>query len=620
MHPFRARSPSPPHQSSAYPLLYSELTIAAILLRSRDGLEWFTLKNRSLPAQLLAGLLLAAAALTLTACNLNVIYREPAQNYAGRPIPPSGLLERVMAAYTVNGSQGGLEILDGLRDIRSNVQNTIPSFSIKGFSAAYPTSILNFPEQTTGYVLSYTTGTLSIVNYSTEASTGSAGSFGDDSPSVTAAPGGTIFAGAEEGAGALILESSQYGSVTLNLPDVDKVVVNQGGTVVLAMVRNSNALYRVVKLPATPNPTFPPGYVDCEPLLLPVFCVVPVGNTNSAGVAGAAYDQPNNAVFSLDGNYVYVLNCGPECSGKTAGVAILQEGPLVMTNVPTVNPLSAPAPLAPLPVANPIPVPGGATAALSDGTNLYVSGQQLQSNGLFAGNLSLINLTSYTVGPTYSISDGTHTKMLFADNNTLWIGSQQCANGQRAYNAANHVATQAANYNCLTRFTTGGNAPLLSWVANQVYSPGNTVSDGVNVQVVLTGGTSGKAAPSWNTTLDQATTDNGVVWVNVGAVSPVQIIPIVTPNNPTNTTISASNPINTNIQVLYPNTNLNSVYYGDLSGVCWVQNFLKVYTAYGGQIHAFNTTDGSEISNFLITVPGTVLDVAYMDAESNSAD
>ena len=45
-----------------------------------------------------------------------------------------------------------------------------------------------------------------------------------------------------------------------------------------------------------------------------------------------------------------------------------------------------------------------------------------------------------------------------------------------------------------------------------------------------------------------------------------------------------------------------------------------MYTAYGGQIHAFNTTDGSEINNYLITVQGTALDVAYMDAVTNDAN
>ena len=80
----------------------------------------------------------------------------------------------------------------------------------------------------------------------------------------------------------------------------------------------------------------------------------------------------------------------------------------------------------------------------------------------------------------------------------------------------------------------------------------------------------------------------------------VQIVPTITPNGPTT--------------VGYPNTNQNMYYYGDLTGLCWVQGFHKVYTAYGGQVHAFNTADGSEINNSLIAVQGTALDVAYLDA------
>ncbi len=49
-----------------------------------------------------------------------------------------------------------------------------------------------------------------------------------------------------------------------------------------------------------------------------------------------------------------------------------------------------------------------------------------------------------------------------------------------------------------------------------------------------------------------------------------------------------------------------------------MQDFHKIYTAYGGQVHAFNTADGSEIDNEFITVQGTALDVAYMDAITNA--
>ncbi len=179
----------------------------------------------------------------------------------------------------------------------------------------------------------------------------------------------------------------------------------------------------------------------------------------------------------------------------------------------------------------------GATVALSDGTTLYVAGQQLLNDGYFSGVLSVVPLATKTVSGTFNISDGTHTKMLFADDNTLWIGSQNCASGERA--------AMAQNKNCLTRFDTA------------------------------------KLAAA--------------------------VVPAVTPGSATAT-------------VPYPNENLDAYYYGSLTGLCWVEGLHKVYTAYGGQIHAFNTVDGSEINNTNITIQGTAIDVAYMDATTNVAN
>ncbi|MBW4039532.1 MAG: hypothetical protein HIU91_11785 [Acidobacteria bacterium] len=527
---------------------------------------------RSFPALIASGLLLAAATLALSGCNVVVLYKTPQYGYAGRPVPPSGLLQRVMAAYTANGTSGGLAILDGLRDLRGNIQNTIPGFKISGFSEAVPISIINYPEQTTGYVLGYTDGNLTAINYSKETASGTVAKFGAESPSVAATPVAGIYAGAAPQSGVLVVTA---GSTTydLNLPGVNQVAINPGGSVILATVENSDLLYRVVLLPQVPNPTPPPGYVDCEPLLLPVYCVVPVGGT---------YDRPSNVSFSLDGNTAYVLNSGPENGGKTASVSFLNTSALYLNNIPTVNPLGsgAPSPLATLPsgIPNPIPVPGGVTAAISDSSYLYLSGQQLQTTGaykgLFAGNLTTINLANYSVGPAVPISDGTHTKMLFADNNTLWIGASNCSNGVRFATAASELSSQgytdqSGNYNCLTLATAGVAAPT------------------------------------------------------------AQVLPAVVQSNVSS--VAA-------VPVPYPNTNQNQYYYGSLTGLCWVQNYYKVYTAYGGQIHAFYTgvnpvpqqtqqgenanggTPGSEIDNINVTVQGTVLDVAYIDAESNSAN
>jgi len=63
--------------------------------------------------------------------------------FAGRPLPPSGLINRVMIAIQNPSAftKGGLEIVDGYYDIRSSFNGKTPSFSISGFSGALPVSI-----------------------------------------------------------------------------------------------------------------------------------------------------------------------------------------------------------------------------------------------------------------------------------------------------------------------------------------------------------------------------------------------------------------------------------------------------------------------------------------------
>ena len=307
-----------------------------------DRLELFTLKNRSFSALLLCGktrglvaafyrnrcfgkhalcgLLIAAATLGLTACG-PYYYKFPVYTFANRPIPPSKLAERVMISVGnagAGGAGGALAIVDALRDIRSNVQNTVTSFSISGFSAGNPGRIFSFPEQTRGYVYSNADGSLTTVNYGTESASGSGGSFPARSTSLAIPTDFARIFSAEEGTGQLVvLDNSTGKGYALNLPNVYQVAANIGDTVALAMVRNSNTLYQVVKLNA--NQANPAGAVDCQPYNLPVYCVVPVpGN----------YDRPIGAYFSVDGTTAYILNCGPECGGTTASVNVLEQGAL----------------------------------------------------------------------------------------------------------------------------------------------------------------------------------------------------------------------------------------------------------------------------------------------------
>jgi hypothetical protein len=472
--------------------------------------------------------MLAMSTLGLTAChsNLFLAYKFPAYPFANRPVPPSKLAERVMISVGnagLGGTGGALAIVDALRDIRSNIQNTQTSFSIASYSAGLPTQIFSFPEELNGYVYSATSGSLTQINYGTEASGSVVGTF--PSASGIAIPTDfSRFFGAQETSGQLaIFDAATSKSYELNIPNVYRVASNTGGTVAVAMVRNSNDLYQVVKLNA--NQPIPPNSLDCQPINLPVYCAVKVPGS---------YDRPTGAYFSVDGTTAYILNCGAECGGTTSSVTLLQQGVLNINNYAQTGFTSGSATATGI-IGN-IPVPGGVTTALSDGTTLYVAGQQLQPDGLFAGNLSTISIATNTVTGKYSISDGSHSKLLFGDDNTLWIGSQLCATGERA--------KLGQNYNCLTRFDLGAKT--------------------------------------------------------------ASIIPNVTPGGAT--------------KVPYPNTNQNAYYYGDLTGLCWVQNYHKMYTAYGGQVHVFNTVDGSEIDNSLVTVQGTALDVAYMDATTNAAN
>jgi hypothetical protein len=221
----------------------------------------------------------------------------------------------------------------------------------------------------------------------------------------------------------------------LNVPNVYRVSINPSGTAALVFVQDSNLVYSVYKLQT--NQKVPSNAVDCEPQNLPVYCVLPVPGT---------FDRPTKAIFSADGTTAFILNCGPECGGNQASVSFLPvAGIIIQSGAPI-------PPGAPTSVTATVPVPGGTTDAIQNGNLLYLAGQQLQPDGFFSGFLSILDTNAKTVTGNYSISDGTHLKMLFADDNTLWVGSQLCTLGERYHQGA------TTNLGCLTMFNTSTNS------------------------------------------------------------------------------------------------------------------------------------------------------------------
>jgi hypothetical protein len=448
--------------------------------------------------------------------------------FAGRTLPPSKISNRVLIAIQnpTAFTKGALQFVDAFYDIRSGPKGAPASFTISGFSGSEPVSIQNMPEQQLGAVYGSGDGSFSIINYAKEATGSTQSGLNGLSSSIFVTRNGLYtFAASQQSHVLTVLDHTNGNSIPLALPGVYRVSVNPGGSIALAFVENSNFAYYPLKLSSAQttnfsggSSTWPKAAVDCEPLSSPTWCLFQAQSPDHVDVTGYYYgapltfDRPTKAVFSSDGGTAYVLNCGPECGGNKASITSLPIAPMIFLVGQQSGTLPTTAQLA----NNNLPIPGGASNALVDTTTMYVVGQQpqqIQGNTLFAGNLTIVNLSNYTAGSPISISDGepgATSRMIEADDSTLWIGMSKCNLGVRA--------ATALPYGCLTMF--------------------NTSSDTVTL------------------------------------IEP---------------------------------------YIGDATGIAAVTGLHKIYTAEGGQVYIFSTTDGSSINNQFVTVTGTAYDVAYMD-------
>ena len=426
------------------------------------------MKKRSLCISGAAALAIAAA---LAGCGKT-------EYFAGRVLPPSGLTNRVLIAIQNPSAftKGALEIVDAYYDIRSSYNGKVGGFSLAGFGGALPISIQNMPEEQVGGVYGAGDGSFTMGNYASEKTNGSSGGTNGLSSSIFVTRNQTYLFAASQGSHILTVSNQVNGSsYALSLPGVYRVSVNPGGSVALAFVENSNyayyprALSTAQTLAYSGGPTtWPKAAVDCEPQSAPGYCLFQLQSPDNIDSTGNYYgaplvfDRPVKAVFSNDGSTAYVLNCGPECGGQKASITLLPTAPLIYL----LGQQSGLLPCNSAPCANTkataltnIPVPGGASNALVDGTLMYVVGQQLMPDGYFGGHLTRVNLSTNTVVPTttsspnpVSISDGEPgavSRMLEADDNTLWIAMTKCTTGERFNNNL--------PYGCMTMFNTSTN-------------------------------------------------------------------------------------------------------------------------------------------------------------------
>ena len=387
--------------------------------------------------------------------------------FAGRVLPPSGIANRVLIAVQnpSPASKGALEFVDAYYDIRQSYNDKIPGFSIAGFSGALPLTIQNMPEEQIGAVYSSGDGTFAQVNYAKENTTGAAAAFNGPSSSVFISRNQLLAVAASQQAHMLtVVDKANNKTYSLGLPGVYRVSMNPGGTVALAFVQNSNYAYYPRRLQASESTalaayyqahaTWPAPYEDSEPKNLPAMCLAQMQSPDNFNAtinayygAALSFDRPVKAVWSADGSSAYVLSCGPECGGHASGVTVIPVAPLNIQSGQQSGSLPTQATM------TTIAVPGGASNALVASTTLYVYGQQQQADGLWGGYLTTLDMAAKTAGAAVSVSDsvpGQPTKMILADDNTLWVGGVRCIEGERYANGQ--------SYGCLTMFNTSTNS------------------------------------------------------------------------------------------------------------------------------------------------------------------
>ena len=133
--------------------------------------------------------------------------------------------------------------------------------------------------------------------------------------------------------------------------------------------------------------------------------VVNTADNSTKTISGTGLDHPSYGVFSSDDSKAYILNCGAECGGTQASVAVLDMTAFTIGQTVNVD---------------------AATIGAADSTNLYVAGSNPASPG--AGSATILPLSGLTGGKQVKIGDGFHQVMTVFQNKVM-IGARTCTTG-----------------------------------------------------------------------------------------------------------------------------------------------------------------------------------------------
>lgn len=345
---------------------------------------------------------------------------------SGPKSPPSGLPERVLASQGVTSTNnfGGLVLINGYEDIIAPVAR-ISAGNSPGLMAITPSRNI-------AAAFDASTNTVYAVNTAKESAIGNVKLEGPTSsmvfPSATgigyaAVPTATVtgfsFLGAVD-----VMNFSTTTLTTIAVTNAQTVIATTNGTQILVFSNDSDSVAVI-----TPNNAVPPVDLSCLS-----------GTPNSVCAMVPGFDRP---VFGVvNGNTAYIMNCGPQCGGTKASVAVFDIPSLTITST--------------------IPV-DAATMAFLNGSTLYVAGTPLTNNACTGqttkattcGRLDIVDLVSGTVTGSAVITDGFHWRMDMTTNGQLFIGSYNCTNIGNVTYPIGEVR------GCLSIFKTADNSVLI---------------------------------------------------------------------------------------------------------------------------------------------------------------
>lgn len=290
-------------------------------------------------------------------------------------------------AITSFGASPALNIVDASQDFLSLSTVSLSSLPNAGMMALAPSRAFTL-------VLNPTSNSVAIVDNTHEAVQSTVNLPGpaesmfvwiDNQTAFAAIPTAPVNSSQGPSPGAVVdmnLPSSVI-SATIPVPGAQFIVDSHNGSRILAFGTNPQAVTVI-------SPSQIGTSVDPRTIVL-----------------SASFDHPVWGVFSADDTIAYILNCGSECGGAVASVAVMD-----MTQTPPQ-------------VTTTIPVPA-ATYGLLDGPTLYVAGT---SPG--GGTLTAIGISSNSVlnASPIAISDGHHDRMAISTDGELFIGARTCSAG-----------------------------------------------------------------------------------------------------------------------------------------------------------------------------------------------